>query len=195
MRLKPMEQIIIFVLKDVTRNSNPIGQNISKNMFKDKFILFVVVFTVLLLAIGALLLSRASEGLVIEPTESVKVSVDNTFYDWGEIGIKNGSVLASFNIKNEGESVLKLYGVTTSCACTNATLKLGEKASPEFGMHTKSNYVMEVPVGETAELKVVFDPAFHGPNGIGKIDRVVKVSTNDINKPKLNFNTSALVVN
>lgn len=77
--------------------------------------------------------------------------------------------------------------------CTTAQLIIGDTKSPEFGMHSKSAYVMEVPGGETAELKVVFDPAFHGPNGVGPINRQITVETNDPSSPVLNFMLTAMV--
>ena len=34
-------------------------------------------------------------------------------------------------------------------------------------------------VRETAEVKVIFDPAFHGPQGRGAFTRIVKFQTSD----------------
>ena len=129
----------------------------------------------------------------VEVNDQAKVSVTNTSYDWGEIGINDGDAEAVFEIKNDGSETVKLYNVTTSCACTSAQLLLNDKSSPLFGMHSKSGYVMEVPAGETAKLKVVFDPDFHGPNGVGAISRQITVATNDPNKAELTFWLSAVV--
>jgi len=60
-------------------------------------------------------------------------------------------------------------------------------------MHNKSAYVFEVPPQQEAKLIVVFDPAFHGPNGVGPIDRFVTVATNDPSQPQLQFSVKGIV--
>lgn len=159
---------------------------------KDKFILVVIALTVLLVGGGVFLATKMS-GSQIEVSPDAKVSVESTSYDWGDIKIGDGKVTASFAVKNEGGNTLKLYNVTTSCACTSAQLIFKDVKSPLFGMHTKSNYVMDVPPGEVASLEVIFDPEFHGPNAVGAITRQIKVETNDPNNKTLNFDLSANV--
>jgi len=61
-------------------------------------------------------------------------------------------------------------------------------------MHEKSSSVFEVKPGETAELLVEFDPAFHGPSGVGPITRTITMNTNDVKNPVLSFNLTANVV-
>jgi len=117
-----------------------------------------------------------------------------TDHDWGTIGINDGKVRATYTIKNEGTESLKLFNIVTSCACTTAQIKVGEKTSPEFGMHTKSQYVSEVSPKKTAELIAVFDPAFHGPSGTGPITRQIMIETNDKTNPQLAFTAEAVVV-
>lgn len=150
----------------------------------------VAVVVGLLLAINY---NPNSSGANAETNSDIKVSVDETSYDWGEINMNDGNVEKSFSIINTGTETLKLRDVVTSCMCTTAILGLGEVVSPTFGMHSKSNYVLEVPVGQTAELKVIFDPAFHGPSGIGPINRQVTVNTNSSETPKLTFMLTAMV--
>lgn len=126
-------------------------------------------------------------------SEGARVFVEETSYKWRQVGINDGNVEKIFEIKNSGTETLVLSDVITSCMCTTAQLILSGEESPVFGMHSKSNYEMEVPAGETAELKVVFDPAFHGPGGVGPINRQIKVATNDLNNPELNFMLTAVV--
>ncbi len=147
-----------------------------------------------LLVMGAVVVGmKWGSSAKVAVNNQAKVSVENSSYDWGEIGINDGDAEAVFEIKNEGSEALKLYNVTTSCACTSAQLSLNDKVSPLFGMHSKSGYVMEVPAGEAATLKVVYDPNFHGPNGVGAISRQVSVATNDPDKAELTFWLSAMV--
>jgi hypothetical protein len=126
-------------------------------------------------------------------TAQAKAVVGENSLDWGEFGINEGDKSAFFTIKNEGPDPLQLSNVITSCACTTAQLIMGDKQSPAFGMHNKSAYVFEVPAGQEAQVKVVFDPLFHGPNGVGAISREVKISTNDLAHPELKFMVSGVV--
>jgi hypothetical protein len=165
-------------------------------MFEKKFIVFTVLITVLVLGVGIFLVSKDNAGQVASDStmsENARLVVEESSYDWGEIGIDDGNVEKTFNIKNEGSENLSLSDVVTSCMCTTAQLILGGETSPEFGMHSKSRYVMDVPPGETAQLKVVFDPAFHGPSGVGPITRQVEVKTNDQDNPEIMFILKALV--
>lgn len=130
-----------------------------------------------------------------EENVNAKVALGETNYDWGDVGINDGNVTHTFDIKNEGSDPLELYNVVTSCMCTTATLKLGNEQSPEFGMHEKSAYVMKVLPGEIAQLNITFDPAFHGPSGVGPISRLIRVSTNDPGNSLLEFSLTANVTN
>ncbi len=163
-------------------------------MNETNLIILIVAVTVLLIGGGVYLSSRADTESQVGVDESVSVVVESSDHGWGDIGIDNGSVEHSFMIKNDGEATLKLFNVSTSCMCTNARLVSGDVTSPEFGMHTKSGYVFEVPSQETVQLSVVFDPAFHGPNGVGAITRQIKVQTNDPSQSDLLFNLTANVV-
>jgi len=165
-------------------------------MFKKKTTGFLVL-TALAFLVGAIfLVSKNNNGEVASQSTTnmnAKATAEETYHNWGEIGLNDGNVEKVFKIKNEGSEALRLYNVVTSCMCTTAQLILDDKSSPVFGMHSKSDYTLEVPSGETAELKVIFDPAFHGPSGVGPISRQVKVETNDQSSPELNFMLTAMV--
>lgn len=167
-------------------------------MFEKKFIVIVTVVSVVAILGGVALGSRSSgdsEAAQVNVSESANAipATNETSYDWGTIKLNGGNVEKVFEIKNEGTETLLLSNVATSCMCTTAILARGEETSPEFGMHSKSNYVMEVPAGETANLKITFDPAFHGPSGVGPINRQIKVDTNNPEKPVLAFTLTAMV--
>lgn len=167
-------------------------------MFDKKLTMFIVGITAVILIGGIFLASKSGSGGEVKSSatsmdSNTKAQVEETSYDWGEIGINDGNVEKVFKIKNTGSATLKLSNVLTSCMCTTAQLSLDGDTSPIFGMHSKSNYVLEVPSGKTAELKVIFDPAYHGPSGIGPITRQVEVATNDPATPKLNFMLTAVV--
>lgn len=154
-------------------------------------ILGLITFTVL--GLGVWLLSRPV-GVEVEKSDQAKAEVMETNHDWGEIKINGGNAEKVFLIKNAGTGPLRLSGVSTSCMCTTAQVIIDGKGSPFFGMHQKSSWVGEVPAGKEAELKIVFDPAFHGPSGIGQMTRQIEVDTNDKNSPKLEFTLKGNVV-
>lgn len=80
--------------------------------------------------------------------------------------------------------------------CTTAVLKVGDKTSPEFGMHDNAAFWSQnITPGETGYLEVVFDPAFHGPQGVGQALRVIYLTTNDPENKKAEARLIANVVN
>lgn len=151
------------------------------------------IITFVILGLGIWLLSRPI-GVEVEKSDQAKAEVGETSYDWGEIKINGGNAEKVFLIKNTGAGVLKLSGVSTSCMCTTAQVIIDGKGSPLFGMHQKSSWVGEIPAGKEAELKIVFDPAFHGPSGVGAMTRQIVVETNDKNNHKLEFTLKGNVV-
>ena len=139
-------------------------------------------------------MSRTDPTSHIEQIAEAKAVVSSKTHSWGDIPIKGGDAEAEFTIANEGTSALKLFNVVTSCTCTTAQIEADGRKSPKFDMHSKSSYVLEVPAGGEAKLKVVFDPAFHGPQGVGVMDRQVKMETNDATRPDLMFVLDGTVI-
>ncbi|RJR15036.1 DUF1573 domain-containing protein [Candidatus Microgenomates bacterium] len=158
-----------------------------------KFVIGVIVVTIFLLVGAVVLAGSMGSNAEVAANPQVLVVVSESSHDWGEIGLNDGNVEKVFTIKNEGSENLTLTNIATSCMCTTAQLALGDNESPLFGMHSKSDYSMHVPPGEAAQLAVVFDPAFHGPSGVGPINRQVTVSTNDPKNPTLTFLLNAVV--
>lgn len=149
----------------------------------------------LLLLVGVVVaFSKSGSTTEIVASDKVEAAAINNSHDWGTISMKDGKVEVIFEVKNNGSETLKLYDVVTSCTCTTAQLILGDNKSPLFGMHSKFDYVLEIPAGETAQVKAVFDPAFHGPTGVGQISRQITVKTNDASRPQLTFNAIADVI-
>ena len=127
-----------------------------------------------------------------------KIEIAPAEYDAGQVPINGGLVKKTFEVKNSGIGALKIENIWTSCMCTKAVLKVGDKTSPEFGMpeHGSSPafWSEEIKAGETAELEVIFDPLAHGPQGIGQIVRAVYLATNDPEKTKAEILFSANVI-
>ncbi len=162
---------------------------------ENKIIIGVILFTLLILIGGVILLSGSgSTSPTITFLENVKATVDQKNYDWGQINMKDGNVSKIFVIRNTGTDVLKLTKVKTSCHCTKAEVTIDGNISPSFGMNTASPWVGEVTPGNEAQLNIVFDPAYHGPNGVGPITRYISVDTNDPDNSTLEFTLTANVV-
>lgn len=160
-----------------------------------KIIIGFIILTLLILGGGVYILSQTTTSpAAVTSFQNAKASVGQKTHDWGIIPYSGGNVSKTFTIKNTGTNVLQLTNIKTSCACTYAQIIIDGKTSPTFGMHTTSSWVGGVTAGKEANLTVVFDPAFHGPSGVGAIERLVSVETNDIQNPKLEFSLKGTVV-
>lgn len=103
-------------------------------------------------------------------------------YRFGSISMAAGIVRHEFKIKNTGTASAVVSKMYTSCMCTTARLKKGAFISPEFGMagHGFMPSISEtLAPGEEAVVEVAFDPAAHGPAGIGRIERAVTIEAGD----------------
>lgn len=160
-----------------------------------KIIIGFIALTLLILGVGIYVLSATSAPIAkITSSQNARVQVDQKTFDWGNIPINGGNATKTLTIKNIGSDVLKLTGVKTSCTCTKAQVTVDQQASPYFSMHSTSSWVGEVPPGKEAQLTVIFDPAFHGPTGVGPIERLVSIQTNDNQNPSLEFSLKGVVV-
>ncbi len=164
-------------------------------MNEKKFIILMVVATMALLFGGVFFLSKTTSTLQVIASHNAKAYVaDATSFDWGNIPMYKGNATKAFAIKNTGTDTLKLFNIKTSCHCTKAYATIAGVDSPSFGMDSLSSWVGEVPKGTEAKLTVVFDPAYHGPQGTGPINRFVSVETNDRVNTKLTFTLTGNVV-
>ncbi len=158
-----------------------------------KTIVIGLAVTLLLIFGGVFWLSKSGQSATLAQNQDARVSVDKTSHDWGTIKINGGKVQAEFNLTNTGSSPLQLANVSTSCMCTTAQVEIDSKKSPYFGMHQKSSWSGQVEPGKSAQLIVEFDPAFHGPEGVGAISRQIEVETNDPTQKLLTFEATAVV--
>lgn len=164
-------------------------------MADKKFIIIIAVLTLVILFGGITLVSNSSSSLQVTATQNANAETrEATSFDWGNIPINGGNVNKSFTIKNTGTEVLKFFNVKTSCHCTVANVSIEGKTSENFGMSGVSSWIGEVKPGKEAKLTVIFDPAFHGPQGVGPINRFVSVETNDKETPKITFTLTGIVV-
>jgi len=118
------------------------------------------------------------EQVELRPGESGVINAEENTFDFDSISMANGDVSHKFEIKNLSENPVNIEKIYTSCMCTDAKLFLGDKSfgpygMPGHGMIPKINQI--VGPNEEAVLEVIFDPAAHGPAGVGRIIRVVYV--------------------
>lgn len=104
------------------------------------------------------------------------LTTPETSFDFGRISMAAGKVRHSFTVKNDGSETVRMGRLYTSCMCTQATwIENGERLGP-FGM-PGHGFVpplrQELAPGQMATIEVEFDPAAHGPAGVGKIQRQV----------------------
>lgn len=125
------------------------------------------------------------------------LSAAESSFDFGTISMKNGKVEHEFTLKNDGKETLMVTSILTSCMCTSAYLALGSGESyGPFGMsgHGAERAVSaRIAPGESVKLRAVFDPAAHGPAGVGVIQRSVYLETNSASSPRMELKFYAVV--
>lgn len=97
-------------------------------------------------------------------------------FDFGTVSMANGKVSHAFSVTNTGAEPLTIKHLYTSCMCTEATFSVGGTTYGPYGM-PGHGFMPEIgasiPQGGEAAVTAIFDPAAHGPAGIGRIERVV----------------------
>jgi len=133
---------------------------------------------------GGAPVSKAGIGLEL-------LSAEESFFDFGSISMSKGRVAKKFIVKNDSDDEVTVRKVYTSCMCTTAYLEVGNKRRGPFGMPGHGGALtttyQKIASGEAAEVEVVFDPAAHGPAGVGKISRVVTIETEEGVPVELSF--------
>jgi len=141
-----------------------------------------------ILVLGGLIIAAMPEPGAKKPAESRStasansagaLSASETNFDFGSISMARGKVTHRYWIRNTGTEPILIRKMYTSCMCTSAALvkSSGRKFDPVgmagHGFIPTINEPMNP--GEQAIIEVVFDPAAHGPAGIGPTDRVVTI--------------------
>lgn len=158
-----------------------------------------------ILILGGLIIAAQPGPVTKSPTavELVRASAGNsagrltaaqTKFSFGPVSMARGKVTHRYPITNAGTEPVVIRKLYTSCMCTTAALVKNGKAGEAFGMpgHTPIPTI-NVPINprEEAFIEVIFNPAAHGPAGVGPIERVVTIE-NDAGQP-LELEFAALV--
>lgn len=155
--------------------------------------------TIALAAIVILVLfgSNTGENSTPELYSTGALAVSESSFDFGNVPINGGDVYHEFSVKNTGTERVVIQRVYTSCGCTTAALTdasgntYGPFGMPGHGFPLETN--IEIPPTETITVKAIFDPAAHGPSGIGLAERSVYLETNSAQSPKLELSFRAVV--
>lgn len=96
-----------------------------------------------------------------------RITVDNVQIDLGEV--PNGQIASrEMAVRNEGDGLLVVEGITTSCGCTSASLE-----------------PMRLAPGEQGRLTIAYDSGAHGPDLRGAQTRQIFLTSNDPGQPEL----------
>ncbi|MEK7512412.1 MAG: DUF1573 domain-containing protein [Patescibacteria group bacterium] len=163
---------------------------------KDNSTVWVIIITSVLTVIivaGISWVGKVGKDNKINLLTSQLQAVESS-YDFGSISMANGKVTKIFSIMNNTAQSITVKKLYTSCMCTKATLiKEGESFGP-FGMPAHG-FIPEVNTNiesnQEAQVEVVFDPAAHGPAGVGPIGREVILETSD-GKITLSFKANVM---
>ncbi len=126
------------------------------------------------------------------------ISIAENTFDFGRVPINGGDVMHEFQIKNDGAEPVTINKVYTSCACTTARIidSSGKKYGT-FGMQGHTGIVsaanIKIDPGSSATLEAIFNPAAHGPAGIGLAQRSIYIETNSREHPKTEASFRAVV--
>lgn len=141
----------------------------------------IIVFATLVLMVGGVYFVTRQDNSVsdlsLAKVELVDVQVSPDNYDIGKVLMKSGIVTREYEIKNDSENTLRLKKIVTSCMCTRAQVMVGDKRTRFYAMEMGgAKYPVisfDIPGKSTAKVIVRFDPAAHGIQGAGVVDRSI----------------------
>jgi hypothetical protein len=113
------------------------------------------------------------------PAERPQIVLEPQKVDLGDVSTKRGKVETSLTVTNAGQKDLVIENLSTSCGCTTVSVINNGQEGPIFGTGTPSEgWSTTIQPGDTAELRVYYDPTFH-QDARGPMMREVYVSSND----------------
>jgi len=155
---------------------------------------FLIGGIVLVVAIGLSIFFLSNQKTEAPVTAQVQgLSASPEYFDLGEVAINGGLVTREYELKNTTDKTLRLKKIATSCMCTKAKVVVGDEETKFFGMEGMGDknapVNLELAAQESAKVIAEFDPAAHGPQGVGPIDRSVFLTFSDpVGIKELKFN-------
>ncbi len=72
---------------------------------------------------------------------------------------------------------------------------MAQRQSPAFGMFNNyPTWTETLTPGEEATLRVTFDPSYHGPESVGLMHKVIRITTGDLSRPLAEIHLTVTVV-
>ncbi len=161
-----------------------------------KIILGTVIATILILLITIVYFSN-DKTPQRENLGTASMTIDKKFEDFGTMKVDEDKT-AVFTISNTSQdSTLRIWGISTSCNCTFASISINGQETEEFNMpahmnKTLRNWIGEIPANQTATLKVTYKPKIMPVTGI--VTRQTRFSTNDPKNPEIEVSVKANVL-
>jgi hypothetical protein len=133
------------------------GSAMKEKMKRVEIVLvLVVLLSLALIAVAACTTAAMSPG---------RIELSATEFDFGTIP-NTGPVSQAFQVRNGGQGMLEIAGVSTSCGCTTAEIDSRSLAP-----------------GEATDLVVTYDPQAHD-GATGEFMRLVYVRSSDPETPE-----------
>jgi hypothetical protein len=123
------------------------------------------------------------------------LAAEELSFDFGTISMERGDVQHEFALKNPSAEPITITKLYTSCMCTKAVLIAGDRELGPFGMPGHGflpSINAKIAPGEAATVRAIFDPAAHGPAGVGAVDRVVYVENSSGAPIELRFSAQVI---
>lgn len=157
-----------------------------KEKFKQIFILSGFIALIILGLIWFSNRSAVKTPAAIGTNNGGSLTVEESNYDFGTISMAKGKVSREFALENKSGINVEIGEVFTSCMCTSAELRVGDKFAGPFGMPGHgiiASAGLIVAPNNKLIVKAIFDPAAHGPAGVGSIERQINVYTSSGKNP------------
>lgn len=133
----------------------------------------------------------------VSPYSASALTASESAFSFGNVPINGGDVNHEFVARNDGKESIVIEKVYTSCMCTTVLItdesgkNYGNFGMPGHGVSSDTR--IEVRPGESVTIMAIYDPAAHGPSGIGFADRSIYLETNSAKSPKLELSFQATV--
>ena len=119
----------------------------------------------------------------LAPADAPKIEIGEVDRDLGTISQKQGIVSTDFEFENRGKSDLVINKLSSSCGCTSASVVYQDSIGPKFtmaghGQENPTDWEVAIKPGESAILRVYYDPSVH-PDFEGAATRTVSIFSND----------------
>jgi hypothetical protein len=146
------------------------------NKVKKRIRNYGITFFVLLIAAGFFY------WRVIPPDNAPIIEIEPSSHNFGTVSQAKGTVSGTMTITNQGNEALVLKNMDSSCGCTSAAVVYKGVEGPRFSMAghgtNPRDWRQVIPPGESAELKVYYNPNVHRDMR-GLVRRSVFIYSND----------------